>query len=83
MKIQLVEKEKAMQSLQRSVSNMEQRQAADQNENEAARALREETEELHAALRLASPGPMEIAMPTATNLSQMKILISYLDAIKS
>ena len=51
MKIQLIEKEKTIQALQRNVSALESRQAADQTENETAKALREETEELHAALR--------------------------------
>lgn len=50
-KIQLIEKEKTIHALQRTVSALETRQAADQTENETARALREETEELHAALR--------------------------------
>ena len=53
MKIQLMEREKTIQSLQRSVNSLETRQAADRSENDAARELREETEELHAALRLA------------------------------
>lgn len=54
MKIQLMEKEKTIQGLQRNVNTMEARQAADRSENDAARELREETEELHAALRLVS-----------------------------
>ena len=51
MKIQLIEKEKTIQALQRNVNALESRQAADQSENETAKALREETEDLHAALR--------------------------------
>lgn len=51
MKIQAIEKEKTIQALQRSVNALESRQQADQTENETARTLREETEELHAALR--------------------------------
>lgn len=52
LKIQMMEKEKTIQSLQRNVTSLEVRQAADQTENETAKVLREETEELHAALRL-------------------------------
>lgn len=51
MKIQVMEKDKTIQSLQRNVNSLEVRQAADQTENETAKVLREETEELHAALR--------------------------------
>jgi len=51
MKIQLIEKEKTVQALQRNISSLESRQLADQTENETAKALREETEDLHAALR--------------------------------
>lgn len=51
MKIQIMEKDKTIQSLQRNINSLETRQAADQTENETAKALREETEELHAALR--------------------------------
>lgn len=51
MKIQLIEKEKTIQALNRSVTALESRQAIEQSENETAKALREETEDLHAALR--------------------------------
>lgn len=51
MKIQMIEKEKTIQALQRSVNAFETRAQADQTENETAKVLREETEELHAALR--------------------------------
>ena len=51
MKIQLVEKEKSMVALQRSVAALEQQVAADQCESESSRQLREETENLHSALR--------------------------------
>lgn len=52
MKIQLVEKEKSLVALQRSVTTLEQQVVADQSENETSRHLREETEGLHTALRL-------------------------------
>ena len=51
MKIQLAEKEKSMVALQRSVTALEQQVAADQSESESSRQLREETENLHSALR--------------------------------
>jgi len=51
MKIQLSEKEKSAVTLQRTVAALEQQVAADQSENETARHLRAETEDLHMALR--------------------------------
>lgn len=51
LKIQVSEKEKSVQALQRTIAALEQQVAADQTENETARALREETESLHTALR--------------------------------
>ena len=51
LKIQVVEKDKSLSALQRTVSALEQQVAADQTESENAKTLREETENLHAALR--------------------------------
>lgn len=52
LKVQVSEKEKSLSALQRSVSALEQQIAADQSESEMAKNLREETEDLHSALRL-------------------------------
>jgi len=51
MKIQLTEREKTTGSLQKTIAALEQQVAADQTENNTAKALREETESLHCALR--------------------------------
>mgnify|MGYP001800987570 FL=1 len=52
LKIQVAEKDKSLSALQRTVSALEQQVAADQTESENAKTLKEETENLHAALRL-------------------------------
>ena len=66
LKIQVAEKDKSLSALQRTVSALEQQVAADQTESENAKTLREERENLHAALRLACEMMREIVSYSPT-----------------